>query len=142
MGRARYNRYMERTGALADALRAAAADADAIHHDLCPGALIDGDREGACSCGVPDLLRELAARAERRPPALRRPAAGAPPNYGRGGAPAAGVGFEVAAARRRAALGPCAHSGAAPVDISTLGRVAWLCPDCLEQLPADWRTGM
>ncbi len=75
---------MERTGALADALRAAAADADAIHHDLCPGALIDGDRDGPCSCGVPDLLRQLAARAAgRRAPALRRPAASAPPGYGR-----------------------------------------------------------
>jgi hypothetical protein len=73
---------MDRTGVPSDALRAAAADADAIHHDLCAGALIDGGREGPCSCGVPGLLRELAARfGARQPAALRRPPAGGPPTF-------------------------------------------------------------
>jgi hypothetical protein len=65
---------MDRTEALADALRAAAADADSIHHDLCPGALIEEERDGPCSCGIPALVRALAALAVRRPPAVRRPA--------------------------------------------------------------------
>lgn len=35
---------------------------------------------------------------------------------------------------------PCPHSGAVPVE-SVLGEVvAWLCPECDEQLPAEWRS--
>lgn len=35
--------------------------------------------------------------------------------------------------------GPCRHSAAVPVE-SVLGElVAWLCPGCDEQLPAEWR---
>lgn len=37
-------------------------------------------------------------------------------------------------------LDPCAHPGAVPVDAAWTGeRVAWLCPECDAQLPADWR---
>jgi hypothetical protein len=33
----------------------------------------------------------------------------------------------------------CAHGAAVPVDLLATGeRVAWLCPDCDCQLPADW----
>lgn len=42
-------------------------------------------------------------------------------------------------ARLGAALGPCAHAGAVPVDLLVTGeRVAWLCPGCGTQLPAGW----
>lgn len=34
---------------------------------------------------------------------------------------------------------PCAHADAVPVELASGGeRVAWLCPACDEQLPADW----
>lgn len=52
---------------LRDALDAAATDADSIHHDLCPGALIPGRLTGRCSCGVPELLRQLSAVSRPRP---------------------------------------------------------------------------
>lgn len=36
--------------------------------------------------------------------------------------------------------GPCRHPRAVPVE-SVLGElVAWLCPGCDEQLPAEWRS--
>ena len=38
-------------------------------------------------------------------------------------------------------LDPCVHPGAIPVDQPALlggERVAWLCPECDAQLPADW----
>lgn len=34
---------------------------------------------------------------------------------------------------------PSAHAAAVPVDDLTGELVAWLCPDCDKQLPADWR---
>jgi hypothetical protein len=34
---------------------------------------------------------------------------------------------------------PCAHPRAEPVKLSTGDCVAWLCPDCQEQLPDDFR---
>lgn len=41
-------------------------------------------------------------------------------------------------------LGPlspiCLHHGAVPVEDLDGERVAMLCPDCDEQLPAEWRT--
>lgn len=44
------------------------------------------------------------------------------------------------AARSRVLLGPCAHTGAVPVDSLVTGeRLAWLCVKCDAQLPAEWR---
>lgn len=42
-------------------------------------------------------------------------------------------------ARLGAAVGPCAHPDAEPVDLTTGERVAWVCPDCPADLPAGWR---
>jgi hypothetical protein len=33
---------------------------------------------------------------------------------------------------------PCAHAGAVRVELSTGELAAWLCPDCDQQLPAEW----
>ena len=33
---------------------------------------------------------------------------------------------------------PCAHVGAVRVELSTGELAAWLCPDCDQQLPAEW----
>jgi hypothetical protein len=42
--------------------------------------------------------------------------------------------------RSTALFGQCTHPRALPVEaILTGDRVAWLCPDCDVQLPADWR---
>jgi hypothetical protein len=49
-----------------------------------------------------------------------------------------GVSFVMAGARLSAALGPCAHSNAVPVQTLLGERVAALCPDCDTQLPAEW----
>lgn len=47
---------------------------------------------------------------------------------------------ELGFARLTATLGPCAHQGAEPVDLLVTGeRVAWVCPKCGAELPADWR---
>jgi hypothetical protein len=47
---------------------------------------------------------------------------------------------EKLAVRPAAASGPCAHLDAEPVDLLVTGeRVAWTCPDCPAELPADWR---
>jgi hypothetical protein len=47
---------------------------------------------------------------------------------------------EKLAVRPAAASGPCAHRDAEPVDLLVTGeRVAWTCPDCPAELPADWR---
>jgi hypothetical protein len=47
--------------------------------------------------------------------------------------------LELGCARLSAALGPCAHPGAEPVDLLLTGeRVAWICPDCNAELPAGW----
>lgn len=53
-----------------------------------------------------------------------------------------GVSAELAAARISAALGPCPHEHAVPVHTTGLDEdlVAWLCPACYTQLPADWKT--
>lgn len=42
--------------------------------------------------------------------------------------------------RQPAAPDPCAHPGAEPVDLITGERVAWVCPDCPAELPANWRS--
>lgn len=47
--------------------------------------------------------------------------------------------FATGMGRLSAPLGPCAHLNAEPVDLITGERVAWLCPDCPAELPADWR---
>ena len=52
--------------------------------------------------------------------------------------PIGGVSAELAGARLRAAFGPCAHGEAVPVETLDGETVAWLCPACDEQLPADW----
>ena len=45
----------------------------------------------------------------------------------------------VGMARLSAAAGPCAHSGAVPVNLLVTGEtVAWLCPGCDSELPAGW----
>jgi hypothetical protein len=50
------------------------------------------------------------------------------------------AGFEAGIARLTASLGGCAHPNAEPVDLLVTGeRVAWTCPDCPAELPADWR---
>jgi hypothetical protein len=50
-----------------------------------------------------------------------------------------GTSMELAAARMTAILGPCRHTAAEPVQLLDDGdTVAWLCPDCDTQLPADW----
>ncbi len=46
--------------------------------------------------------------------------------------------MELGFARLSAALGPCAHPEAVPVDAVTGDVVAWLCPGCDAQLPAAW----
>lgn len=51
-----------------------------------------------------------------------------------------GVSAELAGARLKAAIGPCAHAEAVPVDTLDGETVAWLCPGCDEQLPVDWRS--
>lgn len=39
-----------------------------------------------------------------------------------------------------AVLGPCSHVNAEPVELLLTGeRVAWLCPECEERLPAGWQ---
>lgn len=50
------------------------------------------------------------------------------------------AGFGLGMARLTAALGPCAHPDAEPVDLSTGERVAWVCanPECGAELPAGW----
>lgn len=62
-----------------------------------------------------------------------------------GGRPPAETGMgsvrdlELGFARLGATLGPCAHPNAEPVDLVTGERVAWVCPACPAELPADWR---
>lgn len=54
----------------------------------------------------------------------------------------AGAGISMArlAANLTALACPRAHTAAVPVDELLTGvTVAWLCPDCDKQLPADWR---
>lgn len=52
----------------------------------------------------------------------------------------AGISFEQLAANLSALTCPRAHTAAVPVDEHLTGAiVAWLCPDCDQQLPADWR---
>jgi hypothetical protein len=41
-------------------------------------------------------------------------------------------------ARMAAAIGPCAHAGAVPVETLTGEVAAWPCPACDAQLPAGW----
>lgn len=50
------------------------------------------------------------------------------------------VSAELAAARRKAALGLCMHPEAVPVSTFSdpVEIVAWMCPHCDEALPADW----
>lgn len=51
-----------------------------------------------------------------------------------------GVSAAMAMANLAAVLGPCAHPGAVPVELLDDGDVvAWLCPACDTQLPAEWR---
>lgn len=38
-----------------------------------------------------------------------------------------------------AGKGECPHLSAVPVDLSTGETVAWLCPECSTQLPAEWK---
>lgn len=45
---------------------------------------------------------------------------------------------ELVSARLKAAVGPCAHAEAVPVETLDGETVAWLCPGCDEQLPAEW----
>jgi hypothetical protein len=53
--------------------------------------------------------------------------------------PQFGISAAMANARLQAALGPCAHPNAVPVEALVTGeRVAALCPDCDTQLPAEW----
>ncbi len=47
--------------------------------------------------------------------------------------------FTAGIARLSAAAGGCAHPDAEPVDLITGERVAWVCPDCPANLPANWR---
>ena len=58
---------------LADELDAAVLDADAIHHDLCRGAMVPGRSSGPCSCGIPGLLRKLSGLVDVWQPAMDRP---------------------------------------------------------------------
>jgi hypothetical protein len=56
--------------------------------------------------------------------------------------PAGGASMELAGARLAATFGPCAHPEAVPVDLPVTGEtVAWLCPQCDAQLPAEWKAG-
>lgn len=48
------------------------------------------------------------------------------------------VSAELAEARQKAAATFCWHSKAEPVRTLDDEIVAWLCPDCDEQLPMDW----
>lgn len=50
------------------------------------------------------------------------------------------VSAELAAARQKAAMTWCWHSKACAVRSLEDEVVAWLCPDCDEQLPAEWAT--
>jgi hypothetical protein len=46
---------------------------------------------------------------------------------------------DLAEARRKVALGGCAHPDAVPVRAyANTEVVAWLCPGCDEELPRDW----
>lgn len=50
------------------------------------------------------------------------------------------VNMALAAARLKAALGPCAHPNAVPVELLLGGEIiAWLCPSCDAQLSARWK---
>lgn len=49
-----------------------------------------------------------------------------------------GISFEQAGARLSALSCRTAHTTAVPVDSVAGDIVAWLCPDCDQQLPADW----
>lgn len=51
----------------------------------------------------------------------------------------AGISVEQFAANLSALACPRAHAAAVPVDALTGEIVAWLCPDCDKQLPANWR---
>lgn len=52
----------------------------------------------------------------------------------------ASISSEQAAAKLSALACPRAHANAVPVDELLTGAiVAWLCPTCDKQLPADWR---
>ena len=51
--------------------------------------------------------------------------------------PVRGISAELANARLVAVFGPCRHAAAVPV-VSAGVVVAWLCPDCDVQLPAEW----
>lgn len=47
--------------------------------------------------------------------------------------------MELGMERLKAALGPCTHANALPVQtLVSCEVVAWLCPDCDRQLPALW----
>lgn len=51
------------------------------------------------------------------------------------------AGMALGFARLAAAMGGCAHANAEPVDLLvTAERVAWICPECPAELPANWRS--
>lgn len=53
---------------------------------------------------------------------------------------ATGISFDAFAARLSAVTCPTGHADAVPVDeYLTKLIVAWLCPTCDQQLPADWK---
>lgn len=72
-------------------------------------------------------------RGRKRPPILL-PSASLPA----GGITAAQFGANLALVAS-AMRCPVAHHAAVPVNTTLGERVAWLCPDCDTQLPADWR---
>lgn len=54
--------------------------------------------------------------------------------------PLGGVTAAMAMANLAVAFGGCPHPNAVPVELLDGGAVvAWLCPDCDTQLPAEWR---
>jgi hypothetical protein len=103
----------------------------------------------ACFCFTVNVALQTATirRLRRQEAGLVLREAGPRPYLASPPAPAAAAGVTMAEfcggmARLAAALGPCAHPDAVPVDLLVTGeRVAWVCPGCGSDLPAAWRPG-
>jgi hypothetical protein len=99
-----------------------------------------------------DELGKLKARREKQARAVARLEREVTTLRNRGGPPASLDGLETVLSRSREVLRQlsaridaadpkppaCTHVGAVRVELSTGEVAAWLCPDCDQQLPAEW----
>ena len=90
-----------------------------------------------------EFKQRLSEAVQARPPVVLPPMRGQQARVPRPvpkPSPVADPTHDLHAAKAAVLPGPCAHTGAVPVDLALTGEtVAWLCPRCDAQLPADWR---